>query len=69
VVREERPDASENRPQGEVVLGTIAAPGLASDITTRVADRWRSDAGTVDVLHGCAGERVALSADDAGRDP
>lgn len=42
-MREGRPDASENRPQGEVVLGTIAAPGPAGDVTARVAEELAED--------------------------
>jgi hypothetical protein len=60
MVREERPDASANRPQGEAVLGTIAAPGLAGDVTTRVAERLAEDLAR---SYGAVGWRTVLEVD------
>lgn len=60
MVREERPDASANRPQGEVVLGTIAAPGLAGDVTTRVAEELAED---LTRSYGAVGWRTMLEVD------
>jgi hypothetical protein len=43
VVIEQRASRDENRPHGEIVLDTIAAPGLARDVTTRVAEELAED--------------------------
>jgi hypothetical protein len=52
--------ASENRPQGEVVLGTIAAPGLTGDVTTRVAEELAEDLAR---SYGAVGWRTVLEVD------
>jgi hypothetical protein len=60
MVREERPDGSENRPPGEVDLGTIGAPGLAGDVTTRVPEELAEDLGR---SYGAVGWRTVLEVD------